>query len=146
MPIPPRIGVFFIWTLAAMLVPRLLVLNRLALVKWSVTSTKTSWVSPSAEATETCDGLRELLGPQVVQVYGERVYAKAIQNPASLFNSVHRPACVVTPREAKQVQAAMKVIYRDKVRYAVMSGGHTGMTGWNKCIILIIAFFIRMAN
>lgn len=146
MPILTRPGVFFIWALVAfLLTPRLLVLDALAILQWNL-SVIDSEISVRVTATQTCTGLREQLGPAVVQVNGESDYVKAIQNPASLFNSVHRPACVVAPRNAVDVQVAMAAIYRDRVRYAVMSGGHTGMTGWNTVEDGVLIFFGNMTN
>lgn len=137
MPIPTRAGVFLILVLVAMLFsPRLLTLNILALGQWHP-SVENIEVLLSTKATQTCTELRRQLGSDVVQVYGERIYIEAIRNPASLFNSVHRPTCVVAPRDAVDVQMAMAAIYRDRVRYAVMSGGHTGMTGWNTCVLFL---------
>jgi len=138
MPIPTRAGVFLILALVAVLFsPRLLTLNilALALAQWHP-SIGNFEVLLSTKATQTCIELRKRLGSEVVQVYGESIYIEAIHNPASLFNSVHRPTCVVAPRDAVDVQMAMAAIYRDRVRYAVMSGGHTGMTGWNTCVDL----------
>jgi hypothetical protein len=136
MPILIRIVVFFIWALAAILVRRLQFFNVLALTQWHPAVPTISNVT--LKAFQTCTTLREQLGSLVVQVNGEQAYARAIQNPASLFNSVHRPACVVAPRVDTEVQVAMRAIYRGRVRYAVMSGGHTGMTGWNTYVALRI--------
>lgn len=134
MPILIRACVFLILVLAAMLFPpELLTLNVLALLQWHPPIANIGFL-PSTKVAQTCTELRKRLGSEVVQVYGERVYVEAIHNPASLFNSIHRPACVVAPWHAVDVQMAMEVIYRDRVRYAVMSGGHTGMTGWNTCV------------
>ncbi|EKM75429.1 hypothetical protein AGABI1DRAFT_46439 [Agaricus bisporus var. burnettii JB137-S8] len=69
-----------------------------------------------------------------------------MRNPASFFNSIQRPACVVVPRVDVHVQKAMATIYHDRVRYAVMSGGHTGMTGWNSVQDGILIFFGKMKS
>jgi len=87
-------------------------------------------------AMKTCLQLRKELGSDVVQGLGEEVYANAIQNPFSLFNSLIRPACVVAPRISMHVQKAMSAVFRAKIRYGVQSGGHTAMTGWNTYVIL----------
>lgn len=140
MPILIRLNLFFIWALAAAFVDRLLVLNVFALDQWapSIDETlNTTTTSLGVKATRTCTRLRGELGSDVVQVYGEREYVEAIQNPASLFNTVQRPACVVAPRKDVHVQKAMAAIYHDRVRYAIMSGGHTGMTGWNTYVCLV---------
>ncbi|KAJ3566049.1 hypothetical protein NP233_g7250 [Leucocoprinus birnbaumii] len=139
-------GVFFIWALVAMLLCcRLLVLDVLALEQWNLSAESTRTCSPAVVA-ETCTRLREELGPEVVQEFGETAYIRAIHNPASLFNAVHRPACVVAPQSSLHVQVAMAAIYRDKVRYAVMSGGHAGMTGWNNVQDGVLIFFGNMRN
>lgn len=125
--------------------PELLTLNVLALLQWHPPIANIGFL-PSTKVAQTCTELRKRLGSEVVQVYGERVYVEAIHNPASLFNSIHRPACVVAPWHAVDVQMAMEVIYRDRVRYAVMSGGHTGMTGWNTVQDGVLIFFGNMSN
>ncbi len=133
MPILIRPGVFFIWVLVALLVEDLLLLNVLASEQWtpSLGLAANTTSEQKVKATGTCSRLREQLGSQVVQVYGEGVYVDAIQNPNSLYNSFYRPACVVAPRQDVHVQKAMTAIFNDRVRYAVMSGGHSAMNGWN---------------
>jgi hypothetical protein len=145
-----RLGVFFIWVLAVVWV----VVNESIVL--SVLAVDTQWppaihedailnvtASETARATRTCTRLRKELGSDIIQMYGEKGYMEAIRNPASLFNSVHRPACVAMPRIDAHVQRAMAMIYQHGIRYAVMSGGHTGMTGWNT---LVPDYFLLMAT
>ncbi|KXN81968.1 Bifunctional solanapyrone synthase [Leucoagaricus sp. SymC.cos] len=147
MPFLTRIAAFFVWALAAIVIQRSFLLNVFAIIQWSssaVNASDETW--PSTKATQTCTGLREQLGSEVVQVNGETSYRSAIQNPASLFNTIQRPACVVVPRKDVDIQLAMAAIYRDRVRYAVMSGGHTGMTGWNTVQDGVLIYFEKMNN
>lgn len=138
-----RLGAFFVWVLATVwvVVDKPFVLNALAInTQWGPGINQdallniTTLTSEIAKSTRSCTNLREELGSDIVQVYGEEEYVEAMRNPASFFNSIQRPACVVVPRVDVHVQRAMATIYRDRVRYAVMSGGHTGMTGWNSFV------------
>lgn len=139
---------FLLWALAAVSAVKLLLLNALASTQWNLSlggAANTTSTPPAVKAAQTCARLRDELGSDVVQVYGEGVYVEAIQNPNSLFNSFYRPACVVAPREDVHVQKAMAAVYRDRVHYAVMSGGHAAMTGWNTYVFPCFLSFIRVA-
>lgn len=147
MPILIRPGMFLIWTLITLLLGELLLLNVLASEQWTpslgLAANFTTTPKQKAKAAGTCSRLREELGSEVVQVYGEGVYVDAIQNPNSLYNSFYRPACVVAPRQDVHVQKAMLTIYNDRVRYAVMSGGHSAMNGWNMYVESLFFFLGR---
>lgn len=137
-----RLGVFFMCAMAFVwaVVNEPLVLSVLAAdAQWCPAihgnTLPNVTTSEAAKTTRTCTRLRKELGSDIIQVYGEKEYMEAIRNPASLFNSVHRPACVAVPRTDVHVQRAMAMIYQHKVRYAIMSGGHTGMTGWNTSVL-----------
>ena len=82
----------------------------------------------------TCTHLRVTLGENVVASSGAR-YRAGTSSAWNLFNTQHVPVCVVLPRETSHVQAAMKAIYNNKLRYAVQAGGHSAMKGWNKYVI-----------
>ncbi|RDB16602.1 hypothetical protein Hypma_002803 [Hypsizygus marmoreus] len=84
----------------------------------------------SGKASKTCAGLQSKFGDSIVQTAGAE-YLSTVSNAWSLFNTLQRPTCVMYPRNANHVQVAMREIYRDKVRYAVQAGSHSGMTGWN---------------
>lgn len=47
------------------------------------------------------------------------------------LNNKLAPACIVQPTSQAQVATVMKSIYRHQANYAVRSGGHTGMAGWD---------------
>ncbi|KAF9044202.1 hypothetical protein BJ165DRAFT_1528763 [Panaeolus papilionaceus] len=79
----------------------------------------------------TCNILQESLGSEVVQLSGSPDFNASSTGAWSLFNNIPRPACVVLPRSAFDVQTTMAVIFRNKNRYAVQAGGHSAMTGWN---------------
>ena len=82
-------------------------------------------------ALTTCTRLQSTLGLDIVQLSSGPEYLASAENAWSLYNTVDRPACIVFPRNASHVQVAMAAIFRDKIRYAVQSGGHSAMTGWN---------------
>jgi hypothetical protein len=114
---------------------------RIQLLVWILTA-GLSLVVHSVDATEqrsatVCAYLRFELGQGIVQLENDEYYTTAMANPYSLFNTVYRPSCVVVPTNSAHVQAAMKAIYRGRVRYAVQAGGHSGMTGWNKCVVYL---------
>jgi hypothetical protein len=79
----------------------------------------------------TCALLRFTLGSSIVASSGAN-YAAGVAGAWNFFNTQYAPACVVFPREASHVQAAMQTIYKSKARYAVQAGGHSAMKGWNK--------------
>lgn len=113
----PRLR-FLVWILTA----------GLLLVVHSVAATE-------PRSATVCANLRFELGQSIVQLENDEFYTEAMTNPYSLFNTVYRPSCVVVPTSSAHVQATMKAIYLGRVRYAVQAGGHSGMTGWNKCVV-----------
>lgn len=84
-------------------------------------------------ALRTCIRIQSTLGSDIVQLSTGPEYLAGASNAWSLYNTVDRPTCIVFPRDASHVQVAMAAIFRDKIRYAVQSGGHSAMTGWNTC-------------
>ncbi len=85
----------------------------------------------SAAAHAACAILVHQLGTTIVQFNGSTGYYDATQ-AAWNFNNVNvDPMCVVYPRDATHVQAAMAAIYKTGSKYAVQSGGHSAMKGWN---------------
>jgi FAD/FMN-containing dehydrogenase len=82
-------------------------------------------------ALRTCTRIQNTPGVNIVQLSSGPEYLASAENAWSLYNTVDRPACIVFPRNASHVQVAMAVIFRDKIRYAVQSGGHSAMAGWN---------------
>ena len=79
----------------------------------------------------TCTRIQGTLGSDIVQLSSGPEYLASASNAWSLYNTVDRPTCIIFPRNASHVQVAMAEIFRDKIRYAVQSGGHSAMTGWN---------------
>lgn len=85
----------------------------------------------SAAAHAACTTLVHQLGTTIVEFDGSTGYYNATQ-AAWNFNNVNvDPSCVVYPRDASHVQAAMAAIYKTGSLYAVQSGGHSAMKGWN---------------
>jgi len=82
-------------------------------------------------ALRTCTRIQSTLGSDIVQLSSGSEYLASASNAWSLYNAVDRPTCIVFPRNASHVEVAMAAIFHDKIRYAVQSGGHSAMTGWN---------------
>ncbi|KAF8649064.1 hypothetical protein AX16_006037 [Volvariella volvacea WC 439] len=108
-----------------------------------------SVASPSkrgaSAATSTCQQLAKQLGKTVVVTAGDD-YDSSVLDIWNLFNTVYQPACVVLPRNASHVQAAMRAIYKDEVRYAVQAGSHSGVRGWNNVDRGVLIHFNYMKN
>ncbi|KIM38580.1 hypothetical protein M413DRAFT_447790 [Hebeloma cylindrosporum] len=94
----------------------------------------------------TCIRIQNTLGSDIVQLSSGLEYLASASNAWSLYNTVDRPTCIVFPRNASHVQLAMAAIFRDKIRYAVQSGGHSAMTGWNTVQDGILFFFSYMKD
>ncbi|CAA7257492.1 unnamed protein product [Cyclocybe aegerita] len=101
--------------------------------------------STSRSAFRTCRRIQSALGPDVVQLSGAE-YSATASSAWSLFNAASQPTCIVFPQSAKDVQVAMGAIFQDKIHYAVQSGGHSAMTGWNTVQDGVLFFFSRMKN
>jgi hypothetical protein len=82
----------------------------------------------------TCTLLRFTLGSSIIASSGAK-YTAGVAGAWNFFNTQYAPACIVFPREASHVQAAMKTIFKYQVRYAVQAGGHSAMKGWNKYVL-----------
>ncbi|PPR04192.1 hypothetical protein CVT24_010740 [Panaeolus cyanescens] len=95
-------------------------------------------------ALRTCNILQESLGPEVVQLSGDPNFTTSSTAAWSLFNTISKPACVILPRNAFDVQSTMASIFRNKNRYAVQAGGHSAMTGWNSIQDGILITFANM--
>jgi len=91
----------------------------------------------TARGVATCGRLQSTLGTTIVASSGTG-YAAGISGAWNLFNTQYTPACIVFPREGSHVQAAMKTIYQNKIRYAVQAGGHSAMKGWNKYDVFVL--------
>ena len=87
------------------------------------------------DASAGCRGLQQVLGTSIVQTPTGPDYEAGATAAWNLQNSQGRPACVVFPESTNHVALTMSVIFRLKIRYAVIAGGHTGVDGWNRCEI-----------
>ncbi|TFK65916.1 FAD-binding domain-containing protein [Pluteus cervinus] len=96
-------------------------------------------------ANSTCTKLVSQLGSALVVQTGP-VYMIGVESAWSSFNSIRRPSCIVYPRTSTHVQVAMRAIYRDNVHYAVQSGGHSAMRGWNTVDDGVLIHFRFMKN
>ncbi|KAJ7151920.1 FAD-binding domain-containing protein [Mycena crocata] len=96
-------------------------------------------------ASLACDSIRFALGSSIVESSGAEYNATA-QGPWSLFNSLDQPTCIVYPRSASDVQIAMKQIVKFGSHYAVQSGAHSAMVGWNSISDGVLIAFTHMKN
>jgi hypothetical protein len=85
----------------------------------------------SAAAHAACTTLVHQLGTTIVEFNGSTGYYNATQAAWNFNNVDVDPSCVVYPRDTSHVQAAMAAIYKTGSLYAVQSGGHSAMKGWN---------------
>ncbi|KAJ3759701.1 FAD-binding domain-containing protein [Lentinula raphanica] len=98
--------------------------------------TGTSSASPAAvvAATDACLQLQDSLGSLVVQnITTGPQYSIAANAAWNAFNHEvnFQPTCIVFVNSTEDVQTTMKAIYNTNANYAVQSGGHTAMMGWN---------------
>lgn len=84
-----------------------------------------------------CNQLAGLLGSPLVQTSGPS-YETAVANAWNLQNAEYQPTCIVFPTTSTHVQVAMKAIYDAKSHYAVQSGSHSAMKGWNTFVLIYI--------
>ncbi|KAJ7463568.1 FAD-binding domain-containing protein [Mycena latifolia] len=108
------------------------------------TSSNTT-AAPASASSKACAAIRVKLGSSIVKSPGLEYNATAM-GPWSLFNSLDRPTCIVYPRTASHVQAAMKSIFRFSSHYAVQAGTHSGMVGWNTISDGVLISFAHMTN
>lgn len=90
--------------------------------------------TPNPATTTACSALQHQLGTATVQTSSGPEYLNASTNAWNLFNDIQRPACIVFPESAGDVQAAMTMIFNHNIHYAVQAGSHTAMEGWNKYV------------
>ncbi|KAJ7202444.1 FAD-binding domain-containing protein [Mycena rebaudengoi] len=96
-------------------------------------------------ATRACLAIRVLLGPTIVETSGPEYDATA-HGTWSLFNSIEQPTCIVYPRTAAHVQTAMRRIFKAEANYAVQSGAHSAMVGWNSITDGVLISTAHMKN
>ncbi|EPQ28485.1 uncharacterized protein PFL1_03788 [Pseudozyma flocculosa PF-1] len=96
-------------------------------VTTTTTTTDPTSASPwfPTPASMACAELSYLLAPAT--------YRSAARSDTAfnLINTRSTPRCTVFPRSTDDVSRAMRVIFRHQARYAVQSGGHSGMQGWD---------------
>ncbi|KAJ4499338.1 hypothetical protein C8R41DRAFT_900452 [Lentinula lateritia] len=103
----------------------------------AVNSSADSFESNSAAAiaaSGACQQLQRALGASIVQSKSSGPeYSLAANAAWSAFNHEvnFQPTCIVFVKSTAHVQTAMRAIYQNNADYAVQSGGHSGMTGWN---------------
>ncbi|KAJ7683029.1 FAD-binding domain-containing protein [Mycena rosella] len=64
----------------------------------------------------------------------------------NLLNVELTPACIVFPETTEHVSIAMTAIHSFKATYAVQSGGHSAMQGWNNVQAGVLIHFMNMRN
>ncbi|KAF5366890.1 hypothetical protein D9757_011388 [Collybiopsis confluens] len=103
--------------------------------------------SPASIATKTCQQLQSSLGPSTVQTSSGPRYSIGANAAWSTFNDEvnFSPTCIVFANSTSDVQTAMTAIYHNGADYAVQSGGHSGMTGWNTIQNGVLISFINMS-
>ncbi|KAJ3849311.1 FAD-binding domain-containing protein [Lentinula lateritia] len=90
--------------------------------------------SAAIAASGACQQLQRTLGVSIVQSKSSGPEYSIAANAAwSAFNHEvnFQPTCIVFVKSTAHVQTAMRAIYQNNADYAVQSGGHSGMTGWN---------------
>jgi hypothetical protein len=83
--------------------------------------------------TTACSLLVSKLGATIV-VYSGPDYDQGASGSWNELNNQFRPSCVVFPRTDQDVQQTMQIIFTSEANYAVQSGGHAGLVGWNKYV------------
>ncbi|KAG7095012.1 hypothetical protein E1B28_005807 [Marasmius oreades] len=121
------------------------------LLPWSPFIAVTAQIPPTpslgeVDASLACRFLQQNLSHRIVTLPGHPQYTNATHSAWNVFNTEFMPACIVFPRDASHVQAAMKTIYEHRVRYAVQAGGHSAMKGWNSVQNGILIMFTFMNN
>ncbi|KAH8925738.1 FAD-binding domain-containing protein [Atractiella rhizophila] len=84
-----------------------------------------------ANAFAACSSILASLGASKVAVKGSEEWEAGRTTARDYFNQLQKPACIVFPEAAEDVQTAMRAIYHHEADYAVQAGGHSQMTGWN---------------
>ncbi|KAJ6595860.1 FAD-binding domain-containing protein [Mycena vulgaris] len=64
----------------------------------------------------------------------------------NLLNAELVPSCIVFPRTTQDVATAMAAIFTHNASYAVQSGGHSAMQGWNNVQNGVLIHFMNMRN
>jgi hypothetical protein len=111
----------------------------LSLLTLATSSITTRFVTPPGPR-QACQQLKYILNVNQTIVTDSGVdFDNTIAAAWNGANQQLRPACAILPTTASHVQVAMKTIFDTKVRYAVQSGGHSGVKGWNKYVSISTA-------
>ncbi|KAF7343195.1 FAD-binding protein [Mycena venus] len=102
-----------------------------------------SVVPPASAALLACVLTSLEIGAGHVQFSGTE-YQETVSNTWSLFNSFAEPTCIVYPRITGHVQTAMTNIFLIGANYAVQSGAHSAMVGWNSITNGVLISFAHM--
>lgn len=98
----------------------------------SVGLTTTAAAPPApGGASAACSELTSSLPSSIVLTPSSSSYASAQNGGYNPLNNVLTPTCIVQPTTSAHVATAMRSIFRNQANYAVRSGGHTGMAGWD---------------
>ncbi|KAJ7590537.1 FAD-binding domain-containing protein [Mycena floridula] len=102
-------------------------------------------LASAADPQAGCSVLQTQLGQEIVQTNGPEYNAGAT-HPWNAFNREFRPRCIVFPESTEHVETAMSVIFMFDLDYAVQSGGHSAMTGWNNLNSGVLILFTNMKD
>ncbi|KAF5366893.1 hypothetical protein D9757_011387 [Collybiopsis confluens] len=124
----------------------------IALCYCSTAQAQNSSQSPASDpllvtATAACTQISTSLGSSKVQsTISGPLYSLGANNAWSAFNREvnFQPTCIVFVNSTHDVQIAMKAIYKNNANYAVQSGGHSGMIGWNTIQNGVLISFLNM--
>ncbi|KAH8826236.1 hypothetical protein DL96DRAFT_1607542 [Flagelloscypha sp. PMI_526] len=93
-----------------------------------------------------CNATLASLGASKVSFAPSSDFEDGIAGARSEFNRVQVPACVVHPASTEDVSVVMQHIFTSKANYAVQSGGHSAMVGWNNVDGGVLISFRDMAG
>jgi len=101
--------------------------------------------STRSRGVATCTELLSALGASIVVSSGPE-YNAGVSATWNFFNTQPSPACIVYPNTTSHVQAAMKAIFQNNVRYAVRAGGHSAGQGWNMCATRFLNAYLDLTS
>ncbi|THU88134.1 FAD-binding domain-containing protein [Dendrothele bispora CBS 962.96] len=100
--------------------------------------------STTSNANLACNQAQSILGDSTVQTPSDSDYGGASTAAWNLFNTQFKPAYVVLPRNSTDVQVAMRSIFQFDVNYAVQTGRHSAIKGWNNVNTGVLISFEHM--
>lgn len=71
-------------------------------------------------------------------------YTSAQNGGFNPLNNKLQPACIVQPSSTADVATIIKAVFKKRANYAVRSGGHTGMAGWDSVQGGVLIDFSKM--